>query len=218
MIIYVTSEKSAANFIGTPNVREITQSIFAETNLTERLQKLCAAFLNIKKRMEIAQKIESRAYAQFEENIKEEEKTSEGGKTGQRDGMPRPEDERVADVKRFRKLVEGKKLSPLANKRFEEEVNRYLATSPHHSESPILRTYLEYLTSLPWGSTTEDSIDIDKAKTILDEGHYGMDDIKQRILEFLAVGKLQGKVQGKILCFVGPPGVEKTSIGESIAK
>jgi Lon-like ATP-dependent protease len=102
--------------------------------------------------------------------------------------------------------------------RFEEEVNHYLAMEKHNPESNIIRTYLDILSSLPWGTSTTDSFDIDKAKQILDDGHYGMDDIKQRILEFLAVGKLQNKVQGKILCFVGPPGVGKTSIGESIAK
>jgi ATP-dependent Lon protease len=89
----------------------------------------------------------------------------------------------------------------------------------YHNESTITRTYLDYLTSLPWGVVTDDEhLDIEEAKKILDEGHYGMDDIKQRILQFLAVGKLQRKVQGRIMCFVGPPGVGKTSIGESIAK
>ena len=88
----------------------------------------------------------------------------------------------------------------------------------YHSESTISRTYLEYLTALPWGVTSKDRVDIPLAKQILDEGHYAMNDIKQRILELLAVGKLKDKVQGRILCFVGPPGVGKTSIGSSIAK
>lgn len=88
----------------------------------------------------------------------------------------------------------------------------------HHSEVQVTRTYLEYLTKMPWGVRTEENYDIKKAKEVLDEGHYGLDDVKQRILEFIAVGKLQHSVQGKILCFVGPPGVGKTSIGASISK
>ena len=71
---------------------------------------------------------------------------------------------------------------------------------------------------MPFGVRTTENFDIKAAKVILDQGHYGMDDVKKRILEFIAVGKLNNSVQGKILCFVGPPGVGKTSIGESIAK
>ena len=71
---------------------------------------------------------------------------------------------------------------------------------------------------MPYGVHSEENFDIRMAKDILDKGHYGMDDVKQRILEFIAIGKLNQSVQGKILCFVGPPGVGKTSIGESIAK
>jgi ATP-dependent Lon protease len=127
-------------------------------------------------------------------------------------------DDRVEDVRKFREKLEGKKVPDLIKSKFEEEVGRYLSTDKQHSESNVIRTYLGILSSLPWGVTTEDSIDIENARKILNEGHYGMDDIKQRILELLAVGKLQGKVQGRILCFVGPPGVGKTSIGASIAK
>ena len=74
------------------------------------------------------------------------------------------------------------------------------------------------MTTLPFGISTEENFDISKARTILDEGHYGMDDVKERILEFIAVAKLKGTVHGKIICFVGPPGVGKTSIGKSIAE
>jgi len=86
------------------------------------------------------------------------------------------------------------------------------------SEMQVTRTYLEYLTKMPYGISSEENFDIKLAKEVLDEGHYGLDEVKQRILEFIAVGKLHNSVQGRILCFVGPPGVGKTSIGESIAK
>lgn len=78
----------------------------------------------------------------------------------------------------------------------------------------VTRNYLDWLTTLPWGVTSEENLDIERAVEILDADHYGMDDIKKRILEFIAVSQLKGTTQGKILCFYGPPGVGKTSIGE----
>lgn len=99
-----------------------------------------------------------------------------------------------------------------------EEIDRFQSMDKHSMESNVIRNYLDILTSLPYGITTQENMDILKAKSILDETHYGMEDIKERILECIAVGNLKGKIQGKILCFVGPPGVGKTSIGESIAK
>ncbi len=206
--------------LGNSESRETIQEIFEERDLTKQLQKLCMAYMVMRKRMDIINKLEARAASEHRERAQEEGDKAgpEGTKGGYRESLKAPVDERVSDVKRFRKNMEGKTVPPLAQKRFEEEINRYLSMDARHSESAVIRTYLDYLTSLPWGTTTTDSFDILKAKRILDEGHYGMDDIKQRILEFLAVGKLQGKVQGKILCFVGPPGVGKTSIGASIAK
>ncbi len=85
-------------------------------------------------------------------------------------------------------------------------------------EANVIRNYLDILTDLPYGISTEENLDISKAAKLLNESHYGMDNVKDRILECIAVGKLKGKIQGKILCFVGPPGVGKTSIGETIAK
>lgn len=80
----------------------------------------------------------------------------------------------------------------------------------------VTRTYLDWLTQLPWGVSSTDHLDIEDAIKILDEDHYGMEDIKKRILEFIAVSQLKGSTQGKILCFHGPPGVGKTSIGKPI--
>lgn len=78
----------------------------------------------------------------------------------------------------------------------------------------VTRNYLDWLTQLPWGVTSEENLDLDRATKTLDDDHYGMEDIKKRILEFIAVSQLKGSTQGKILCFYGPPGVGKTSIGE----
>lgn len=89
---------------------------------------------------------------------------------------------------------------------------------PAGSEFNVTRNYLDWLTQLPWGHYSTDAFDLSVAKQILDEDHYGLQDVKDRILEFMAVAKLRGTVQGKILCLVGPPGVGKTSIGKSIAR
>jgi len=114
--------------------------------------------------------------------------------------------------------IEGKQVPQKVMKVIEEEMQRFVGMDKQHHEYQNLKTYLEYLTKMPYGIWSEDNFDIKMAKSILDEGHYGMDEVKQRILEFIAIGKLNNSVQGKILCFVGPPGVGKTSIGESIAK
>jgi ATP-dependent Lon protease len=99
-----------------------------------------------------------------------------------------------------------------------QELSKFQYLEPQGSEFNVTRTYLDWLTRMPWGKRTPENFNIPRATSILDEDHYGLADVKDRIKEFIAVGKLRGTVQGKILCFVGPPGVGKTSIGKSIAK
>ncbi len=101
---------------------------------------------------------------------------------------------------------------------FVEELNKLATLEPAGAEFNVTRSYLDWITQLPWQKYSEDVYDITKAKNILDQDHYGMDEVKKRILEFIAVAKLKGSPSGKILCFVGPPGVGKTSIGKSIAR
>lgn len=101
---------------------------------------------------------------------------------------------------------------------FEEELSKLAHTEPAASEFNVTRNYLQWLTDLPWGQKSAENFGIKHAMAVLDEDHYGLKDVKDRILEFIAVGKLRGSVEGKILCFVGPPGVGKTSIGKSIAR
>jgi Lon-like ATP-dependent protease len=100
----------------------------------------------------------------------------------------------------------------------EEELNKLSFLDPHSSEFNVSRNYLDWLTSLPWGRFSTESLDLDMAHAVLDEDHHGMEDVKNRVLEFIAVSQLKGSTQGKILCFHGPPGVGKTSIARSIAK
>ncbi|WVR06448.1 ATP-dependent protease La [Kwoniella sp. DSM 27419] len=123
------------------------------------------------------------------------------------------------------KLVEGfkEKASKLAmpegvRKVFDEELNKLMHLEPSASEFNVTRNYIDWLTQVPWGVHSPENYDIGHAIKVLDEDHYGLKDVKDRILEFIAVGKLRGSVEGKILCLSGPPGVGKTSIGKSIAR
>ncbi|KAJ2503067.1 ATP-dependent Lon protease pim1, partial [Coemansia sp. RSA 2049] len=121
-------------------------------------------------------------------------------------------------IEQFKVKAEALKMPADVKKVFDEEIGKLAHLEPAASEFNVTRNYLDWLTQLPWGKYSVEDYDLKKAKVVLDEDHYGLDDVKQRILEFIAVGKLRGAVQGKILCFVGPPGVGKTSIGKSIAR
>ncbi|MEK6559833.1 MAG: endopeptidase La, partial [Planctomycetota bacterium] len=99
-----------------------------------------------------------------------------------------------------------------------KELDRLRDINPASAEYPVSRTYLDYLINIPWNKKTVDNLDIHQAETVLDEDHYGLEKVKERILEFLAVHKLKEKLKGPILCFCGPPGTGKTSLGKSIAR
>ena len=105
-----------------------------------------------------------------------------------------------------------------AKKQAKREFNRLSRMHPSSAEYTVSRTYLDWLVDLPWKKNTTDMLDIAKAKQILDEDHYDLEKVKDRILEYLAVRKLKADMKGPILCFVGPPGVGKTSLGKSIAR
>lgn len=122
------------------------------------------------------------------------------------------------EVERFEKRLENLTLTEEASERIHEEIEKLKLIEPASPEFNVTRNYLDWLTVLPWGISTEDRFDLAQAETILDEDHFGLQDVKERIIEFLAVGILKGNISGSILCFVGPPGVGKTSIGRSIAR
>ncbi|HPI90776.1 MAG TPA: endopeptidase La, partial [Spirochaetota bacterium] len=127
------------------------------------------------------------------------------------------EDERSREVREMRKKIKDFELKGEVHDRVTEELEKLALMDTASSEYTVTRNYLETLLALPWNSRTEDSIDLDRAERILNRDHYGLEDVKKRILEFLAVKKLKPDSRGSIICLLGPPGVGKTSLGRSIA-
>jgi len=127
-------------------------------------------------------------------------------------------DEHSTEIKELREKIKKAKMPPDALAAAEKELDRLAKIPPASAEYTVARTYLDWLAELPWSETTEDNLDIDNAQKTLDEDHYDLEKVKKRILEYLAVRKLKADMKGPILCFVGPPGVGKTSLGKSIAR
>ena len=127
-------------------------------------------------------------------------------------------DDRSADIEQFELRLEGKTLPEQARKRIDEEFNKLSILETGSPEYAVTRNYLDWATVLPWGVFGKDKLDLKHARQVLDQHHAGMDDIKERITEFLAVGAFKGEIAGSIVLLVGPPGVGKTSIGKSIAE
>ena len=127
-------------------------------------------------------------------------------------------DERTEEIKQLRKKIKQAKMPKEVQKEAYKELDRLDQMHPDAADASIVRTYLDWLVEMPWSRSTVDSLDLRKAKRVLDEDHYNLEKVKDRILEFLSVRKLKKKMKGPILCFVGPPGVGKTSLGKSIAR
>jgi len=121
-------------------------------------------------------------------------------------------------IEKYLKRLEGLQVPEHAKLVIDEEINKLRFLDAHSSEFSVTRNYLDWLTVIPWGLASEENLDLKVARNVLDDDHYGLDDVKKRILEFIAVSQLKGSVQGKIICLAGPPGVGKTSIAKSIAR
>jgi ATP-dependent Lon protease len=127
-------------------------------------------------------------------------------------------DDRAEDIRELRDRIKAAKMPEKAEKEAEKQLRRLERMHPDAAEASMTRTYIEWLTELPWSKATKDNLDLKAAQKILEEDHYDLEKVKERILEYLAVRKLKEKMKGPILCFVGPPGVGKTSLGRSIAR
>jgi len=127
-------------------------------------------------------------------------------------------DERAEEIREFRKKIEEAKMPEKVLKEAEKQLKRLEKMHPDSAEAGTVRTYLDWLVELPWSISTKDNLDIKAAEKVLNDDHYDLEKIKERILEYLSVRKLKEKMKGPILCFIGPPGVGKTSLGKSIAR
>ncbi|SMN18490.1 similar to Saccharomyces cerevisiae YBL022C PIM1 ATP-dependent Lon protease, involved in degradation of misfolded proteins in mitochondria [Maudiozyma saulgeensis] len=191
------------------------QDILSSLNIEERLEKsllvLKKELMNAELQNKISKDVETKIQKRQREYYLMEQLKGIKRELGIDDGR-----DKLIDT--YKKRVEKLKLPKNVKKIFDDELMKLSTLETSMSEFGVTRNYLDWITSLPWGLISKEQYSIDVAKTILDEDHYGMKDVKDRILEFIAVGKLLGKVDGKIICFVGPPGVGKTSIGKSIAR
>ena len=127
-------------------------------------------------------------------------------------------DESLLEMDEYKKKIKRARMSKEADKEANKQLKRLEQMHPESAESTVVRTYLDWLVDMPWSTSSKDVIDIKRAQEILDKDHYGLENVKNRILEYLSVRKLNRKMKGPILCFVGPPGVGKTSLGQAIAR
>lgn len=192
------------------------QDVLEQTDIAERLRLTLEL---LKKDLETT-RVSRRIHKQIEENVSKSQRRyflTEQMKQIKRElGMERDEKETL--LTKFKARLEDKIVPENVSNVVNDEMDKLGSLEPSSSEYNVTRNYLDWLTELPWGVYSEDSLDISRAQTVLDEMHYGLKDVKERILEFIAVSSLRGNVQGKILLLSGPPGVGKTSIGKSIAK
>jgi ATP-dependent Lon protease len=128
------------------------------------------------------------------------------------------QDDNLEEYDEYRKRIKQAGMPKEADKEAAKQLKRLEKMHPDSAESTVVRTYLDWLVEMPWSKSSKDVIDIRRAKKVLDKDHFGLDNVKNRILEYLSVRKLNPKMKGPILCFVGPPGVGKTSLGQSIAR
>lgn len=192
-------------------LQEILESLNIEQRLEKSLLVLKKELMNAELQNKISKDVETKIQKRQREYYLMEQLKGIKRELGIDDG-------RGKMIETFKKRVENLQLPESVKNVFDEEVQKLSTLETSMSEFGVIRNYLDWITSLPWGITSKEQYSINSAKKTLDEDHYGMNDVKDRILEFIAVGKLLGKVDGKILCFVGPPGVGKTSIGKSIAR
>lgn len=194
---------------------EDKQTILETLPFKKRLETLFKIISREIEILEIEKKISNRVKKQIEKTQKEyylrEQMKAIQKELGQ-------QDERTIEAEEYREKIKALGVPRELERKMLKEVDRLERMPPMAAEISVIRNYLDWLISLPWNIYTEDSIDIQTASKVLDEDHYGLEKVKERILEFLAVKQLSGRIKGPIMCLVGPPGVGKTSLARSIAR
>jgi ATP-dependent Lon protease len=191
------------------------QQLLETADVEERLRAISAILSRELEVIELGSKIQSQVASEIEKGQREyflrqqlkaiQEELGEG-------------DEQQAEVNELRAQLAELELPDEVRKAAERELSRLEKLPAAAAEYGVIRTYLDWIITVPWDKTTEDNLDLEQARRVLDEDHYDLEKVKDRIVEYLAVSKLKGDVSGPILCFVGPPGVGKTSLGQSIAR
>jgi ATP-dependent Lon protease len=194
---------------------EDKQALLECINPAERLEKILGYMRSELEILEVEKRIRSRVKKQFEKTQKEyylnEQMRAIQKELGEKDEFKN-------EIQELEEKLRQKKMPAEAREKCEREIKKLKMMSPMSAEATVVRNYLDWFLALPWMEYTEDKLDITEAERILEEDHYGLDKVKQRILEYLAVQTLVGQMKGPILCLVGPPGVGKTSLGKSIAR
>ncbi|CAE6488223.1 unnamed protein product [Rhizoctonia solani] len=193
-------------------LQDVLESLIVEERLQKALLVLKKELINAQLQSKISRDVESKIQKRQREYYLMEQLK------GIKKELGMESDGKDKLIEKFRERAASLKMPEGVRKVFEEELNKLQHLEPAASEANVTRNYLDWLTQIPWGQHSKENYSIAHATKVLDEDHYGLKDVKDRILEFLAVGKLRGTVEGKIICFVGPPGVGKTSIGKSIAR
>jgi ATP-dependent Lon protease len=194
---------------------EDRQNLLETFNAAERLEKVLGHMRAEIEILEVERRIRSRVKKQMERSQKEyylnEQMRAIQKELGEKDEFKN-------EIQEIEDKLKQKKLSAEAKDKVEKELKKLKMMSPMSAEATVVRNYIDWIVSLPWNESTDDKLDIVEAERVLEEDHYGLEKVKERILEYLAVQSLVGKIKGPILCLVGPPGVGKTSLGRSIAR
>ncbi|MCL4120278.1 UNVERIFIED_CONTAM: hypothetical protein GTU68_002608 [Idotea baltica] len=194
---------------------EDKQDILETFDPTKRLEKILSHMKSEIEILQVEKKIRGRVKRQMEKTQKEyylnEQMRAIQKELGDKDDFKN-------EIQELEEKLKSKDMPDEAKTKTAKEIKKLKMMSPMSAEASVVRNYIDWMLGLPWNEKSEEEIDIDKAREVLDADHFGLEKVKERILEYLAVQKLVGKIKGPILCLVGPPGVGKTSLGKSIAK
>lgn len=194
---------------------EDKQDILETIEPQERLEKILGHMKSEIEILQVEKRIRNRVKKQMEKTQKEyylnEQMRAIQKELGEKDDFRN-------EIQELDEKLKAKDMPDEAREKTDKEIKKLKMMSPMSAEATVVRNYVDWMLALPWNEVSNDEIDIEKARDVLEEDHYGLEKVKERILEYLAVQKLVGKLKGPILCLVGPPGVGKTSLGKSIAR